>query len=345
MQTEIQGEVSRQRGSPSTSPETSDGLTTLAVPASTEELSKFRRAHAYTIPREESVSFAYLLGALAARTERGIALNRLAFTSYEHREVELAVRAVTDTFNTEPEILLRNVNGVSVWTAIFSSSLVAQHISTVSANNSRIPWEHIGTTAEKRAFLQALFDGMGSVAVGIGSDGIILRKDNSRELFREVAKLLYGFGIMGRLSTEGSLEPTEPSCAVFRLMDPDEWRRFDQEVGFRVESKVTLLAKLTAIQRVRPSATADAYDRVMERYAAHGWGALSRLDDLGVTTSQAKRWISRAGQPRSVTRRNELLAQIEGSTDGDIICAHFRAAHSSEDARGRAIQRSDYLPS
>ncbi len=276
--------------------------------------------------RVEDREFAYILGAWCAHTEVGTPnQNRLTFCGVESDRVALVARCL-EVYREKPldVIPVQVVQSSCAMTRVLDRGL-ARHIHEVTANNTRVPWEHLITKEERRMFLRGIFDQAGWVSSG-ESAGIGFNKVLGYELLVDVARVSACFGMYPLLSNH--------HMAQFRFLDRNDWEIFRTSIGLSLARDERVLEMLCAKEFKINATSLQDYLAVM-RASEDSTLSYSQLAALtGVPANSVRDWLKRGQVPRSARRYYSLQEATAGWPDPDSIGRLFRKEGlSSAEAR------------
>jgi len=142
------------------------------------------------IPQQESVDFAYLLGAYCARTDVGVSPIAVVFNP---NDVEVADKLERSIRSIMPEGKIKRETDARRKTWTGGDCLVqvnhmelGRRISEITANNTQIPWEHLVTREERISFVLDYFDCGGTITSRV----VAATKTNAESMFGEMRVLL-----------------------------------------------------------------------------------------------------------------------------------------------------------
>jgi len=152
------------------------------------------------IPRDESPEFAYLLGVYAS-SDRGVKRG-FKLQSQDLDAVRKVKEAIHEVFGINIEIKKKEIgtlgNERPTYQIFFQSKTLLNYLAKATLQNSRIPWEHVVTASERKAYLQGILDFNSSVTSGSNTHRGEKRSHAcveigllKREAFREDLQVLF----------------------------------------------------------------------------------------------------------------------------------------------------------
>ncbi len=295
---------------------------------SLSELSAPRRREAAVQPiiRRRSLELAYVLGAWVANAEVGTPPQRLlSFCSVEKRSLTplTAILSRLTAERVSPRSI--DISGAGAYRIRLSCPLLSAHIHSVTANNSQVPWEHLGSRQEIRAFLRGFFDNGGWVSTAL-SPGIGIRKVEGINLLEQVGLLCFNVGLYP-LILDGKL----PSL---QFREHRDWLLFRDTVGFSRTSESASLRKLCARTPKKRAFTVEEYAQVSHMAANEKLPLSSIALRTGIPANTVRDWMLRGQVPRVVSRYQRLSEAAERFGDLSVIpLLYRRCGMSSEGAR------------
>lgn len=204
-----------------------------------------------TRPREESADFAYLCGAYAGTRRRGTVTDSLVFRSHDRAVIERVVEAAARGCGYGLVIKESTLRGQTLYSAGSRAGEFLNLLSDLSDGNSGVPWEHLQTSVERRAFLRGFFDYSGGSIRVVPPRFIVSRLGNA-ELLEEVALILKREGIVGRISYNRL-----SALHIESRRGLEGLRRAELISG--AEARATLEAALAQPMRSKPSSVEEYY--------------------------------------------------------------------------------------
>lgn len=267
--------------------------------------------------RRESTDLAYLLGAWAAFTGVGSTSDdRISYASKDHRQlalIEERFARVTGKAPTHQEIILK---GAPYQRITLHSEEVAQHFQRTTANNSHVPWEHLGTEAERIHYLRGIFDHGGWIFTQT-SPGIGLNKQEGEHLLRDIGRVFVKIGIFPLV--------TDTNVPSLRLKERAEWVLFASKIGLSLPERqrdAQSLADRPAWKNYFGLEHYAAVQRCLETGTTSA-GAISEI--TGVPANSVRDWIIRGQKPPVVKRKEIIDEYSQKMADPNVI--HFVYRH------------------
>jgi hypothetical protein len=266
--------------------------------------------------REENLDFAYLLGAFAAHTEIGTpTAKRLSFSSRDDAQLELLIDRLSRIIETPPTPFTMHIGDKAYKRITICNEPLARHIHETTENNTRVPWEHLGSRQERVLYVRALFDHAGSFQIN-SSSGITLSKMNGESLLKDIGRVflkleLYPLFIPGDMYS-------------LKLLERSDWSRFLSEIG---TSLPAASEQLTALARTPSKVTyysVEDYEAVMS-LGREGILAPSAIASrTNVPANSVRDWLTRGAKPRCVRRYHALKEHDNTMPNADSINAVYR---------------------
>ncbi len=158
------------------------------------------RKHDIKIPHGVSTDFAYLLGAYAGSSEVGYK-QRWRIVEQEPEIVEHVYNVAKEIYSSKAEIRESKIGSRDVKSFQLSSVELMRYLNEITSGNTRIPWEHLCTDAERIEFMRGFFDLCGSVFISnLGGRYSVPRleacKANNPDLIQDFTLLLGKLGIL-----------------------------------------------------------------------------------------------------------------------------------------------------
>jgi hypothetical protein len=276
------------------------------------------------VPEDRSESFAYLLGVYAA-TKHSPSDHATAFR-VSHREYQVIERvrdAIVETFGDSPTVR-KTARGYDIF---YGSRALAEHLFDLTAGNTRIPWEHAVTIAERAGFLRGFLEKAGSVSATRGRHPMLtIRKRVAPDL---LADLLMLASYLGVLPTFGEDR--------MRIQTLGDLRRLLQHGCPAPGPRRDRLVKLVeAADFHSPDTDVDLYYNTTGRSQPEVPIAAKRNGNAQVLPETRRSW-RRGKVPRKVRRLERIANLAEDRPDPDAIGYLARRVHlPSEIARGVA---------
>jgi hypothetical protein len=293
------------------------------------------------IPRTESAEFAYLLGVYASVVKSP--RNELKPISRDRDAVIHFRDAVHKVFGEELEVKSSGSSKqVQLYECTLTSMKVLAYMRDITDGNTRVPWEHLLTESERRAYMQALLD----FNSGVGSHKV---KDRGVEKSYPIVRLTFSerpalvddvLVLCGRLGIYPDLKTRDGVCRLIVGGRTDIGNL--QDIGFNANRKTSELD-----DKLRDTSYTQKEYGPKEYYIAKGmWqqGKTKRAISVrvDVPVSVVKDWKNRGTKPNRV-KRYEAIAAIEGRReypDPDVIGFLYRGGASSNTACSIGKQRN-----
>ena len=281
------------------------------------ELETLQSTPLHATLRRESTDLAYLLGAWAAFTGVGSTSDgRISYASKDHRQlalIEERFARVAGKAPTHQEIIL---NGAPYQRITLHCEEVAHHFQRMTANNSRVPWEHLGTEAERVHYLRGIFDHGGWIFTQI-SPGIGLNKQDGEHLLRDIGRVFVKIGIFPLV--------TDTNVPSLRLKERAEWVLFASKIGLSLPERQRDAQSLANRPSWKNCFGLEHYAAVQRclKTGTTSAGAISEM--TGVPANSVRDWIIRGQKPPVVKRKEIIDAFSERMADPDVI--HFVYRH------------------
>lgn len=285
----------------------------------------------YVPPRTFDTNFAFILGFLTAQHEFGKPFTpHFTFLHSDHRTAQRLQRIVEKVFGETIE-LQRVVKGETHFFAThFYSTQLAEHLNEVTANNTRLPWEHIGlrrSSAEARSYLRGLYFKHGNIQGPETSPSITFSKKDGKRLIIDLAWLHQQLGIICDLSFKGR--------ACFNVRGSENFRKLEQILR---PSQTLFALKLAALVSGLPKARSSLDDyRWAMTHQNRSAAAIARR--LGRDIQQIRSWLRKKVKPDIVKKLHTLQKLTKGQPSPHRINYNFRERGLSS-ARARLAAAS-----
>ncbi len=279
-----------------------------------------RRAYDFTPPRIESTSFAYLLGAYCGSVHSGHSIYHFR---PEVGELEVAKR-IAEGFESvvasKAKITMskKTSRGDQPLYEVNCLSLpMSRHMNTVSAGNTRVPWEHLGTESERIAFLRGVFDLNSSVGVKQAKT-LSVQKTKGEFLIVELAHVLMRVGIVPRVTTGKK--------AFLQINEVRDLRAFAERIGLTDPIQQQRLESIGSREVTRATYSADTYRRAKNYWMTNPQSTNEQVAKaINVTYDTIRSWRDRGVVPKEILRANELNTLLIGhEKQVDLICVLYR---------------------
>lgn len=273
--------------------------------------------------RSESESFAYILGAFLAHTEVGTkAGKQVSFASDDRASLAIVAHHLRACFDYSPEINPIQIDGKDLHRLKVCSPALSRHLHTVTANNQHVPWEHLETEKEQRAFLKAVFDQAGWISCG-SSPGIGINKTRGYDLLRDVARVAMSVGIYPLLS--------DATLATLRFRERRDWLVFENTIGASLRKDTDKLSDLCTMRATKRSFEIEQYEGALRlaRETNLSYSEIAKAIDVPVCS--VRDWIKGRGTPAIVKRALALEPQVADLPDHRVITLLYRHLGSSSE--------------
>lgn len=286
-----------------------DELATLAAPAFQATL------------RRESLDLAYLLGAWTACTEiGGKPDNRVSFASQDGRQLDLLSKRIHAVMGRMPCHQEVEIHGTPYKRIVLHDEEVARHFQRVTAFNSRVPWEHLGTEAECTSYIRGMFDHGGWICAG-SSPGIGINKIDGEHLLRDASRVFVKVGFLPLL--HGHPVPS------LRLKEITEWQTFAEKISLSLPERRQVVETLATRPHSRNHFTVTDYELVRESYDRQGMSPAMIARTTGVPANSVRDWMIRGQKPPAVKRKETLDAVSAQMPNPDVINLVYRTFGAS----------------
>jgi hypothetical protein len=285
------------------------------------DLARLRSPCLHATLRRESIDLAYLLGAWASMVETGTQdWASMSFTSQDPRQLALIQTRVNALLGETPPLLPFSIHGVPYLRMNVPSVELTPHVREVTAGNTRIPWEHLGTEAECASFLQGVFDHGGWVHTGKCS-GIGFNKKGGETLLEDLCRVFARVGVLP-IVVYGEV-------ASLKLKDQSEWKAFAKAIHFSLDERGAAVSKLASRISSRPHYTEEEYETVMALGRTTSLNSREIGTQIGIPTNTVRGWLT-YGQSPPVVKRARI---IEGFTPAlgspEVVNYVYRALGAS----------------
>lgn len=279
--------------------------------------------------RSENTDLAYVLGAFAATTEIGTASpGRISFSSTENTRLELIRARFVSLLGTAPAAFDMDVHGNAYKRFTICNDEIANHFFSITKNNTRVPWEHLGKT-EIPHYLRGIFDHAGTITPD-RKQGITIRKSDGEELLQDLSRAFLRIGIAPLFC--GGTPP------ALRLLQQNEWERFEKKVGVSLQADKQNLEALCALPIKCRVYTVHDYETVMKEWRS-GTPAdvIPRITAIG--RCSVNDWICGRSIPRAARRHYQAVEAAAAMPNPEVISQVYRVlGGSSECARACATR-------
>lgn len=271
--------------------------------------------------RRESTELAYLLGAWMGCTEVGGKPDqRISFASQDEREVALIKERVFLLTGKIPAEQHIDIHGTPYIRVVVHSEEIAAHFQRVTAYNSRVPWEHLGTEAEILHYLKGMFDHGGWIFTG-SSAGIGINKIDGEYLLRDVARV---FTKVGMLPLVHDKEVTS-----LRLKECTEWQTFADKVSLSIPERQQVVQTLASLPSFKNHFSVADYEAVRHLYAGAGWNPARIARHTGIPANSVRDWMVRGQKPPAVKRKEVIDAFAATMPNPEVMNLVYRSLGAS----------------
>jgi len=280
------------------------------------------------IPTECSGDFAYVCGAHAGTRRRGVPPVSLSFRGEDPAVMKQVVAAAVAACGLGLTIRGSVRSGRSIVSASTRSSEFLGALYSRSAGNTQVPWEHVQTGEERRAFLRGFFDFSGG-SMHLHPPRFNIGRRHNPELLEDVAILLKREGVLARVSY-GSIPMLHiESRAGLEALQRGEFitvrnvrARLEEILSREPRSRVSSPAEYAAVMvaakkvssypEIQPGQVRAILQREHSPYA-------------GISADLIRKWVVAGHVPSSVVRM-EHLKEIEARRFPAERCAAVGAA-------------------
>lgn len=273
--------------------------------------------------RSESESFAYILGAFLAHTEVGTkAGKQVSFASENRESLQIVAHHLRACFDYSPEINPIRIDDKDFHRLIVCSPALSRHLHTVTDDNQNVPWEHLETEKEQRAFLRAVFDQAGWMSCG-SSPGIGINKTRGYDLLRDVARVAMSVGIYPLLS--------DATLATLRFRERRDWLVFEHTIGVSLSKDADKLSDLCTMRATKRSFEIEQFEGALRlaRETNLSYSEIAKAIDVPVCS--VRDWVKGRGTPAIVKRALALEPQVADLPDHRVITLLYRHLGSSSE--------------
>ncbi|MCB0330554.1 MAG: hypothetical protein KDD70_12845, partial [Bdellovibrionales bacterium] len=258
-----------------------------------------------SVTRAYSEDVAYVLGAVARTWSKGSS-NAIVFQNRDRACVERVSESLERGFGVTGEVRNRVMTGVEYAFRKVGQTTLIEYLSEITAANTQVPWRHLVTRGEQRAFLQGVIDFSRST-FSVNSGEVRLTRKAEDGLLSEIAAVFSRFGIDPRVKSSGRIQYLNiTSKGDLQLL-------LDEGIVQREEHREPLLKIIEAADSEFYSA--EQFEEAVQRLKniQRGETAEGIARELGSSWGQPKltghiikKWRSRESLPRAYTRRSEI---------------------------------------
>ena len=287
------------------------------------KLPERRNAAVRPLLRQPSEDLAYVIGAWAATSEVGSPEQRhLSFCSLEERALS-PLGDVLSRVSGEPSLpQATELHGAPAFRIRLRCPVLSEHLYAVTAANTRVAWEHIGSRQEFVAFVRGVFDNGGWISHG-SSPGFGINKVAGARLLEEIGQACFTLGLYPLIS-DGHL----PSL---KFRERSDWRELKDTVGFSRSADQTQLEQLCLLRSKKRSFSVEEYRSVV-KLSEHGNLSPAAISGrTGVPANTVRDWIVRGQVPRMALRCTQLESARKSLGDLSVIPLLYRQFGASSD--------------
>lgn len=285
-------------------------------PHQKQELGTLRYPSFHATLRRENTDLAYLLGAWAATTAvGGQPDDRIAYASKDARQIALVEERMLRVVGKSPNHQEIVLHGAPYQRIVLHNEEVAHHFHRVTAHNTRVPWEHIGTEQECIHYLRGLFDHGGWIFHG-ASSGIGIKKRDGEHVLRDIGRVCTRIGI-NPLISYGEL-PT------LRLKEKNEWALFAGKIGLSLPDRQQDVQHLAERPSLKNHFGLEDYAAVQRCIEAGNLSASAISKSTGVPANSVRDWIIRGQKPPVVKRKEIIDAYSQTMANPDVVNFVYR---------------------
>jgi hypothetical protein len=285
-------------------------------PHQKQELGTLQCPSLHATLRRENTDLAYLLGAWAATATVGVQPDdRIAYASKDIRQTALVEERMVRVVGKSPSHQHIVLNGEPYQRIMLHNEEVAQHFHRVTAHNSRLPWEHIGTEQECIHYLRGMFDHGGWIFHG-SSSGIGIKKRDGEHLMRDIGRVFAKIGIFPLISY-GEL-PT------LRLKEKNDWALFAAKIGLSLPDRQQEAQALADLPSLKNHFGLKDYAAVQRCIEAGNLSASAISKSTGVPANSVRDWIIRGQKPPVVKRKEIIDAYSQTMANPDVVNFVYR---------------------
>jgi len=289
---------------------------------------RYFRVAPESIPAEYSTQFAYVLGAYVANITT--AKPRMELKSKDEDAIRHFQRCIKAAFgDVTCNITDENLpSGLTEYGCSFSSVKALAYMHDITCGGTQVPWEHLLSEGERKAFFQAFLDHESHLSVSRSADGQdrILSKvfrisvHGGIGLAQDLMVLAGIFGVLptGPMATEDGHR--------LNVCDSSDIRRVC-DIGFHSRRKQE------AVESVLENFKTDEGDETIERY----FQAFRLFEDhkpvaeiarsCGVSPTTVNDWLTMKRKPNRLKRKEAIEEMARFMPDPDVIGFVFRGFH------------------
>jgi hypothetical protein len=269
------------------------------------------------------VDLAYLLGAWASMAETVKQdWSSMSFTSQEPRQLALIQNRVNALLGMTPPLLPFSIHGIAYLRMNVPCSELTRHVREVTAGNTRIPWEHLGTEAECANFLQGLFDHGGWIYLG-KSSGIGFNKKGGEALLEDLCRVFARVGVLP-IVVYGDV----PSL---KLKDQSEWKAFAKAIHLSLDDRREAVNALASRKSTRPHYTEEEYSQVMALGKDTNRTSRQIGEEMGIPTNTVRGWLMYGQKPAVVKRANIVEGYATSLGSPEVMNYVYRTLGASSE--------------
>lgn len=244
----------------------------------------------------------------------------MSFTSQDPRQLALIQTRVNALLGETPPLLPFSIHGISYLRINVPCAELTHHVREVTAGNTRIPWEHLGTEAECASFLLGVFDHGGWVHTG-KSGGIGFNKKGGDALLEDLCRVFARVGVLP-IVVYGEV-------ASLKLKDQSEWKAFANVIHSSLDERREAVTKLTNRVCTRPHYTEEEYATVMALGKDSNRTSRDIGEEMGIPTNTVRGWLM-YGQSPAVVKRAKIIEGFSASLGSPEVTNYvYRALGAS----------------
>lgn len=281
--------------------------------------------------RRESADLAYLLGAWAGCTEiGGKPDNRISFASQDERQISLLNERIISVTGKSACHQSVDIHGRAYLRLVVHNEDIAHHFQRVTAYNSRVPWEHLGTEGERINYIRGIFDHSGWMFSG-SSSGIGINKVDGEYLLRDISRVFVKVGLLPLI-----LDHPVPSL---RLKEITEWQTFAEKVPLSLPDRQRVAFILAHRPSQKNHFTVADYETVRQGYQSEGMNPAQIARTTGIPANSVRDWMIRGQKPPAVKRKEIIDTFSASMPNSDVMNAVYRTLGASSELARECSKR------
>lgn len=214
-----------------------------------------------TIPKGESGAFAYVCGAFAGSITPTSSFTRVCFRTLEQDVADRLVAALKAGCGLSPTIGKHRVGDVTYLAVNVGQKDLLGHLKAESGGNRAVPWRHVQTGEERRAFLTGFFDFTGG-SIQIERGRLSFSKKENVTLLEQVGVLLAREGIYARIDRGTISHLAFEDVHEFKSLSASKLLRSE-----RYRDNIAILAARPVAIGYRTAAEYEEFQRARETLA------------------------------------------------------------------------------